>query len=283
MDFYHSSTGNDIPIIDDTPEGRAYAMPSKIDGSAVGYAYVPRDYSVYPKEMFDPPSGMPLIPESEMDARWEEQEALKSSLEHVYLGGPGGTPIFTNLDQNGDGHCWAYSTGQAIMLVRASMHQPLVRLNPHSIAVCLRQLQGGWCGLSARFALANGLAEEGTGPGQWPLHSNSASNDTPACRALMAQYKVTEDWIDLTRDVYDQNLSDQMSKTCSFINVPHPSDFNHWSHSVCTVRWVRIEPGSWGRLILNSWKGWGRHGLGVLRGDKARSDGAVAFRAAIAA
>jgi len=47
---------------------------------------------------------------------------------------------------------------------------------------------------------------------------------------------------------------------------------------VCQVRWVRIERGSWGPLILNSWKGWGRHGLAVLRGRQAVADGAIAIR-----
>lgn len=281
MDYYKGT----IPIIDDSPEGRAYAMPKKIDGTKIGYGYVPRDYKVYPKEMFDPPSSLQLVPESEMDARFDEQEEQESSLEHKYLSGPNGTPAFTCLDQNGDGYCWIYSNGHALMLKRLAQNQKVVRLNPHSSGAIIKsgRDEGGWCGLGARFIKDIGMAEEGDGPGQWPLHSRSLRNDTPACRALMAKYRTVEDYVDLTRDVYDQNLSEAVLRTLGFINVPCPTDYNWQSHSVCRLRTVRIERGSWGTLILNSWRGWGRHGLGVYRGSQARADGAVALRQATAA
>lgn len=278
MDYYR---GN-IPIIDHTPQALAYAMPLKIDGQRVGYGYVPRDYSLYPQEMFDPPSGMPLIPESEWDARYDEQEAQKSSLEHLYLQG-GDTPLFENLDQDGQGDCWLFSTGHAVMFVRAVNNLPLVRLNPHAGAVILNQLNGGWCGLSAKLAREVGVAEDGSGPGQWPGHSHDPRYDTAELRAKMGHYKVTQDWVDLTRPVYEQNLSEAMLATCGFAGIPTPTDYGWWGHSVVRIRTVRIERGSWGALILNSWKNWGRHGLAVLRGSQARADNAVAFRSVVAA
>jgi hypothetical protein len=276
MDFYKGS----IPIIDDTPECRDYAMPGKIDGNPVGYGYVPRNYAIDPPEMFDQPTSMTLIPESDWDARYDEQEAKQSSLEHLYLSGPNGTPAFLNLDQNGHGYCWAYSTGHALMMLRLQANMPLVRLNPHATAAIIKggRDEGGWCGLSAKWAREHGYAEEGTGLGQWPLHSRDLRYDTPALRDNMAKRKVTEEWVDLTKQVYDQNLTRSQVATCGFINTPVPSDFMWWSHSVCQLRWVRIERGSWGPLILNSWKGWGRYGLAVLRGTKAVCDGAVALR-----
>jgi hypothetical protein len=275
MDYYK---GN-IPIIDHTPQALAYAMPTHVDGRRIGYGYVPRDFKADPIEMFDAPSGMTVIPESEWDARYDEEEATKSSLEHLYLQGAD-TPVFENLDQNGDGYCWAYSTGHAIMLKRLAKGLPLIRLNPHATAAIIKggRDEGGWCGLSAKWARENGYAEEGTGPGQWPLHSRNLKYDTAELRANMAKHKVTEDWVDMTKDVYDQNLAEAQLATCNFTNDPTPTDYNWWGHSVCRLRKVRIEKGAWGVLILNSWKGWGRHGLAVLRGDKARADSAVAFR-----
>lgn len=631
MDFYKSTAGQKIPVVDtDTPEGRAYAMPVKVKNKSVGYGYVPRDYNVYPEEMFDHPDSMFTIPESEWDARFDEQEQLKSSLEHLYLSGPGGTPVFVNLDQDGDGYCatadtevltedgwtmwpdydwdkcpllatvnpitqfmeyqaplakhvynyngpmvystnrrvdfgmtpnhrmlvrkwdesrrtlsddysfqlagnlgwyvglmpapqgclgtelveleieddrrydgddllallslvisdgyaggsdktrnwvsfccfnenrypkvaamaqrvgfretskgiwtrydagalanwirthcysanlsyraenkkiptlvkvasqrqiklfldfygdkdhgkdygcfyssskrliddlqelhlkigkrssvhetgprqsviksggnegktinsktcyslyvakedrlcldrkkhierdnynglvycatvpngtlitrrngtvlisgncWIYSNGSAMMLCRLIQNQPLVRLNPHSAGAIIKggRDEGGWCGLGARFVMANGMAPEGTGPDKWPLHSRSLSNDTPAMRASMARYKMGECFMDLTKRDYDHTLTRLQLATSGFMSIPCPSDFNWWSHSVCQIRWVRIEAGSWGPLILNSWKGWGRHGLGVLRGSQATANGALAYRTAIAA
>jgi hypothetical protein len=268
MDFYK----NVFPIIDDGPNNAVSHPPG------VGFGAVPRDYSVQPETMFAPPSQMVLIPESEWDARYDEQEAQQSSLEHIYLSGPGGTPAFVNLDQNGDGHCWAYSTGHAIMLDRLKRNMKLIRLNPHGVATMLKRFNGGWSGLSAQFGTENGYPEEGTGPGQWPLHSNSPKYDTPECRAAMATRRIEEEWTDLTREVYNRNLTEAQSATCSFNNIPGPEDFSWWAHAVCRIRHVRIEKGSWGKLILNSWKGWGRHGLGVLRGSKMRCDGGLAIR-----
>lgn len=265
LDFYKGI----IPIIDDDPKSKDTAFPGH-----VGFGLIPRDYREYPEEMFDQPSNLHLIPESELDARFDEQEAQQSSLEHLYL--RGNRPAFLCLDQDGHGYCWAYSTGHATMIDRLKANQPMVRLNPHSVAAIVMEGrdQGGWCGLSAKFLREHGIASEEF----WPVHSRNLRNDTPECRANMARHKCLEDWVDLTRQVYDQNLTMAQLKTCLFANVPCATDFNWWGHSVCAIRWVRVEPGSWGLLILNSWKDWGNYGLGVLRGSKAICNGALAIR-----
>jgi hypothetical protein len=275
-EFYHKH----IPIIDTEHAGSSDFLHPK----GATYGLVPRDYDQYPESMFAAPSDMQLIPESEWDARFDEQERLQSSLEHIYLSGPNGEPAFENLDQNGDGYCWAYSTGQSIMLDRLRRNLPMVRLNPHSVAAIIKKgrNEGGWCGLSAEFGSKTGYGIEGNGAGQWPLHSRDLRFDTPELRAEMAKYRIDEDWVDLTRQVYDRNLTTAQVATCGFNNIPGPGDYNWWGHSVCRVRWVRIERGSWGQLILNSWKNWGRHGLGVLRGSKAICNGALAVRSTTA-
>jgi len=282
LSFYKGT----IPIINDDPQTHAMAFPLQdADGKRVSYGAEPRDFTKYPMEMFDGPGQMQVTPKSEWDARYDEQEAQKSSLEHIFLSGPGGQPRFVNLDQNGQGFCWAYSTGHALMMARLAKNLPLVRLNPHATASIINGGRdgGGWCGASAKFARENGYAEEGNGPGQWPLHYVGLKYDTPELRASMAHYKSTEEWVDLTRDVYDVNMSELQAATALFQNLPSPSDFPWWSHSVLTIRWVRIEAGSWGRLILNSWKGWGRFGLGVLQGSKAVAGSTLAIRSVVAA
>lgn len=269
-DFYKGV----IPILDtDGPFGKQFAPPK---GQALGM--VPRDYKIYPEEMFAPPSSMKIIPQSEWDARYDEQERLQSSLEHIFLSGPNGTPAFENLDQNGDGYCWKYSGTQAHMIKRLAQNQKLVRFNPHAGAAIIKKgaNEGGWCGLGQKFSKEIGEAVEGTGPGQWPLHSRNLKYDTPELRKEMAKYKVQEDFYDLTRQVWDQDLTNAQIATCSFNNDPTPEDYNWWGHSVCGIRHVRLEAGSWGRLILNSWKGWGRYGLAVLRGSQAIANGSVA-------
>lgn len=275
MDFYKGR----IPILDMDQAPSALSHPNH-----VAFGAVPRDYTSSPESMFSSPTQMQLVDESEYDARYDEQEATESSLEHIYLSGPNKTPRFVNLDQNGDGYCWCYSTGTAMMLDRLKQNLPIVRLNPHGPAAIMKKGrdEGGWCGLAAEFARDNGYPVEGTGPGQWPKQSRDLRYDTPQLREAMKLHRVTEDWVDLTRQVYNRVLTQQMLFTCGFNNIPCPSDFNWWAHSVCQVRKVRIEKGSWGTLILNSWLNWGHFGLAVLRGSQAIANSAVAYRASTA-
>jgi len=271
MDYYKGL----IPIIDyATPEGRDLAHPKHAT-----YGAVPRDYSVQPEEMFDSPDQMKLVEESDWDGEYDFQEANKSSLEHMFIGADGKSPAFVNLDQDGDGYCWDYSTCQSIMLFRLSMGLPLVRLSGHAAAAIIKggRDEGGWGGLSAQWAREHGMAIEGDGVGEWPVHSRNLKYDTPALRASMALHKVTANWADLTKSVYDQKLTIKQLATSGFRNLPGPVDFNWWGHSVCFVRWVRIEKGSWGPLILNSWLNYGRFGLAVLQGAHGKPDGALTF------
>ncbi len=276
MDFYKGT----IPILDTERHDRG-EMADIFFPKGQARGYVERDYNRYPEEMFQQPNEMEIIPESEWDARYDEQEKYKSSLEHIFLNGPNGEPAFVNLDQNGNGYCWAYSTGHSIMINRLAQNLPLVRLNPHGPAAIIKHGadEGGWCGLSAKFARESGYPVEGTGPGQWPKWSRDYKTyDTPECRAQMALHMLTEEWTDMTRQVYDQNLTQTQVATCGFNNVVGPRDYNWWSHSVCGIRWVRIAKGNWGQLILNSWKGWGRYGLAVLQGSQKVCNGGLGVR-----
>jgi hypothetical protein len=278
VDFYKGT----IPIID--TESTLAEHVDMLHPKDVTFGLVPRDYNLFPQEMFAPPSEMDEVPPSEWDARYDEQEELQSSLEHIYLSGPNGGPAFICLDQNGHGYCWAYSTGQAIMIDRLKRNLPLVRLNPHATAAIIKggRDQGGWCGESAKFGREIGYAEQGTGPGQWPLHSRDLRFDTPELRRQMAKFKIDEEWVDLGRNLYSQNLTQNQVASEGFNNNAGPGDYNWWGHSVCRLRWVRVERGGWGQLILNSWRGWGRHGLGVLIGNKAVCNGAIGIRSTTA-
>ena len=109
MDFYKGV----IPIISDDPATTDLAHPL-----GATYGYVERDYQKYPETMFAHPDEMSIIPESDWDAWYDEQEAKRSSLEHIFL--EGGKPAFINLDQDGAGYCWSYSTGHSIMMKRLS-------------------------------------------------------------------------------------------------------------------------------------------------------------------
>lgn len=260
----------DFLLDDDSPD-EAWLPPA-----GLGRGAVPRDFAVDPPEMFAPPSEMPLIPRSEWDARIEEQERLQSSLEHVRLTGDNGAPI-RSLNQGSEGFCWAYSVTGTVMLARAVALQPYVRLSAHAVGCKVKNFknEGGWCGLSAKFIREHGVPSVG----HWAETSMARKYDTAETWANAAKYRITEDWVDLTRPVWGQNLTFDQVATCLLLDIPCALDYNHWGHSVCGLRLVRVEAGSYGIKIWNSWAdSWGDRGMGVLRGNKAVPDGAVATR-----
>lgn len=272
-----------IPIIDiDETKGRDLDM---LFPKGKTFDLVKRDMAKFPQTMFSPPSEMKIIEVHEWDARFDEQEEKQDSLEHIYLSGPNGTPAFVNLDQGNEGYCWIYSCVQSILMDRLKRNLKFIRLNPHSSGSIIKKgiNEGGWCGEGCDFLTKFGCAPEGNGAGQWPKWSRDYRKYyTEAMKAEMAKYRIDEQWVDLSRPVWGRNLMMDAVATCGFLNIPGPRDYNWWGHSVCGIRWVRIERGSWGQLILNSWLEWGRHGLAVLRGTKARCDGALAIRSTTA-
>lgn len=268
-------------VIDDEsindPAVRDLVFGPVVDGQLKGHGLVPRKHSQYPAEMFDPPRDLVLIPRGEMAERARQQETAGSRISDLLP--------WPSLDQNGQGYCWCYSTGGCVMAIRTINNQPYVRLNPHSLAAVIKRGkdEGGWCGLSAKGAREIGYAPESVWPGHQYRNWQSLYND--ACKKAMALHRVTEDWVDLTRDVYDQNLTMDQLYTCLLSRVPCATDYNWWSHSVMACDCVAVESGSLGTRIRNSWgEGWGdknKHGVGgfsVLRGSKAQVNGAVAIR-----
>lgn len=268
------------PIIEDNTDND-FLFPKEM-----GRGYVPRDWDKYPEGFLEVPELIADVDPSEYDARIDEQEAQKSSLEHVWRRADNGKPP-KNLDQNGQGYCWAYSAGSCLMVRMAKAHQPVVRMNPHSVASIIKKGkdEGGWCGLSCRFIIENGMAPEGNPPEGWPAHSMDYQKyDTPEMRKVMANYRVTDAFIDLQKQAWEDKIVEAKLRSVLLgLNDPCQVDFAWWGHSVCALRVVRVERGSYGLLILNSWLNWGNEGMAVLRGSKAQPVGAVAHKSMIAA
>lgn len=259
-------------IIDDSTKSHIHSPRTKAKG------YVERDYNQYPEEMFAPPEEIPLIPRSDWQAIIEEQEEQESSLEHIWRRTYKNEVRRAHLDQNGQGYCWAYSTAHTIMFARIRDNQEPKRLSAHAVACKIKGFkdEGGWCGLSAEYARKNGYPTVET----WKEKSISRQYDNPATWKEAEKYKVTEDYVDLTRPVWGQNLTYDQVITCLLMNIPCALDFNWWAHSVCGVRAVWLDGQAWPK-IMNSWAGWGEDGFGVLQGNRAVPNGAVATRAVI--
>ena len=252
MQFYNSN----IPIIRRSlDEGFLSQSPGNFATGAIE-----RDYDVDPVALGDSPASLRLLSDGDAIAAYEQQEANQSSLMHMYL--RGGKPAFEFLDQGQFPDCWSHSTPHTIMLDRLKQGLPVVRLNGVAVATLLKQLNGGWCGLSMKFAREHGYPPIGNGPGEWPYQSRRGV-DSPELRAAMALHKNTGDWYDMGRREYDQVLTKQQIVTLSSQNVPMAADWMIHGHSMCLVRAVRID-NAWHPLVLNSWKGFGYFGLAVL-------------------
>lgn len=291
--------------------------PGLVSGDRKARGLVPRDYAKQPQGFY---GGVPslttlkLIPRDEWIPRIQEQEAQKSSLQHIRRkAGPNGSHI-SALDQNGDGYCWSYSAHGCVMLWRAVMGLPYKRLSGHCVAAIIKEGadQGGWGALSADFIAKNGTADVD----HWKEKSRDISQDTAAMRKHMLSYKVEGSWRDLTASVYDANFSEEQACTLLLDNIPIQGDFNWWSHSVCLMRLVlnmrpteaksakfkkllKTDLGSLdfrvaaeyqvyadiiGKLGLNSWTdSYGDLGEFVLTGSKAKLDGGVAVGVPLAA
>jgi hypothetical protein len=265
-----SKLGNFLIIDDDTPHDVIFPKNRS-------RGYIPRDFSAHPAGMFASPDQMPSISRSEWDARITEQDNQESSLMHIRLRGNSGQPI-PSLDQDGVGYCWAHSVTQTVVLSRALANQPYIPLSAFSVAATIKRGrdEGSWCGESAEFIRSRGVASQKV----WPQGDRSYQKyDTAEVKADMAKHIITEDWVDVAKPIYDQNLTFDQVASCLLTNIPCAVDFNWWSHSVCAIRVVKIEAGSYGLLIWNSWSdSWSDRGMGILRGSKALPDGAVATR-----
>lgn len=243
---------------------------------------VPRNYGANPVGSYDtiPAAAvdMPLVPRSEWSARIKERKELKARIRDVRrTQGPDGKPI-PSLDQDGIGYCWIHSGTMGVMLTRAAMGQPYVRLSAFMGGCLLKNYkdQGGWGADGVDFITKNGIPSVDF----WPERSMNRSNDTPAMRENAAKHKITEGWIDLQSPVYNRNLSIDQTATILLTGGVVVGDFNFWGHSVILMDWEEIEPGSFGPLGLNSWgDGWGDLGEFTLQGNRAVLDGGVGLRA----
>lgn len=177
-------------------------------------------------------------------------------------------------------NCWAYSTTGCVIAIRAFNNQKYKPLNGHSVAAPIKngRDEGGWCGLSAKYIMENGVAVMGAGKGQWPEHSRNTRHDTPECLKQKKKYRVDEAFIDLSRAAYDQEMTFDQIATCLLLNIPCALDFSWWGHSVLGCDLVDLGDGRYAIRIRNSWTdGWGDLGFDVLSESKSRADNAVAL------
>lgn len=264
---------------------------------------VPRDFTKNPLGSYPTCRALPTstYPRDEWIPRIQEKIATKSTLQHIRRrSGPNGGPI-PSLDQNGIGYCWCHSGTMGVMLTRAKMGLPYVRLSAFMVGCLIKNYsdQGGWGAQGLDFIAEHGVPSVDF----WPEKSMKRSNDTPEMRQNALQHKAFEFWADLASPQYDRNMSEDQEVTCLINNDPLIGDFNWWSHSVILIALALANSGITSanapklgsldfnnpaefkvyadvvnKVGLNSWTdGWGDVGEFTLSGSKAKTDGAVAI------
>lgn len=211
------------------------------------------------------PFDLPLIPQSEWQSRLDAKKAANAFLSTVRKTAMYGQP-FSSRDQNGKGYCWAHSPVSAALYARAKDGQPYADLSAFAIACIIKGYrdEGGWGSESVEFMGSRGCPDSQ----HWAQQSMSKSNDNAATWQNAALYKML-DW----RDMDPNNMKAQLV-TCLLLDIPVVTDFNWWSHSVCTIDLVSINP--FQTRIQNSWgDGWSDNGMGILEGSKAIPDAAL--------
>lgn len=273
-----------------------------IDGELKKCGTVPRDWARHPCGFspFAPASSITPVPRSEWSERIRDKVARKAQLSDLRnVGMPDGTPI-PSRDQNGYGYCWAHSTTSAAVLRRCRDHLPYADLSAYAIACIIKNYrdEGGWNAESMEF-----LAKRGCPTSEfWPQRSVNSQNDNPKTWENAALHKDT-DWADIPES---NNCFDVLA-TYLLNNIPCPSDFNWWSHSVCSTDLVdgaslygrmrgmdsgklitqqefdriwRVDDfgGAWGNRIWNSWgNSYGSNGMGILTESRGTPNGAMAL------
>lgn len=237
-----------------------------VDGEQKMCGTMPRDWNAFPHGSLAhaKPFDLPLIPESQWESLLAAQIAAKAQLSNVRDTGMWGQPI-PSRDQNGKGYCWAHSGVSAHLIARARMNLPYVDLSAFAVACMVKGFrdEGGWGSEGIEFQASRGCPTSEF----WPQQSMSRSNDSPNTWANSALHKYL-DWRDL-----DPNAMKAQMVTCLLMGFPVVTDFNWWSHSVCTIDLVSINP--FRTRIWNSWgDSWSQNGTGVLEGSKAIPDSA---------
>lgn len=258
-------------VIDDN-NYTSHALNPIVGGETKNRGRAPRDWAKEPfgslpyAKAFD----IPLIPESEWDARIEEGEKTKTFLSHIC-----DQKKLVSLDQNGTNYCWCNAVITAMEILQARTGQPIVKLSPASVAAPIKgyRNQGGWGGEALDYIIKNGVAPASL----WPPNAiNRSYFDKQEVKDARDDYKVTE-WYELENRNFNQLM------TLLFLRIPVPIGLNWWSHEVCACDPVKLSSG-YGVRIRNSWSdSYGDHGFAVLTRSKATPDDAVAPRVLMAA
>lgn len=195
-------------------------MPTLIDDNSyidpgfgsMSTGLVPRDMKSFPMGAFAPPMKVPPLSDKEIRERIRERKATRSTNLDIRNRGMYGQMI-PSLNQNDPmrprhwGYCWYYASVTAMLLLRAKMNQPYIKLSAFGGAYTMKrgQNEGGWGAQSMQD-----LSEGRHGAllyGDWPDFDTRMRSSTDACWQNALNYQFTEGFCELEAPIYDQDLT----------------------------------------------------------------------------
>ena len=208
-----------------------------------------------------------LIPRTEWDARIDEQERLFSSVSDFC--------DFPAYDQDGIPYCWINGPCQAFTTARRIQRLPLKIISSASCGGPITGYvsRGGWEGDGLEYLTKRG----GATVEHWPNNAIKRSLNTPEVEAERQNYKILEA-LELRKNF------DEWATAC-LLNLPGAFAYNWMSHVMMSARLNRIEKGSYGLEVRNSWsnawgyknsKGFG--GFAVFREGRGTPDSGFVIR-----
>jgi hypothetical protein len=232
-----------------------------------GTGLIERKYDQCPVGYNSKPFSLPILSKTKQAELLAEIKARKGSLRDIRRRYLGGNPIpSTNQEQTN--YCWSYSSTSAVMLKRAYQGEPHTQLSGAANAAKIKNFKnvGGWGSQSLERSAEFGIPDVNHwAEGNAGLNRHWDSEET----WKNASKNRVQEWMDLEPRNVDQMI------TCVLLGIPVVSDFNWWGHSVCTMEILELNPLK--TRIWNSWGDkWGDLGEGILEGNKAIPDGAIA-------
>jgi len=264
-----------------------------VDGEQKGFGLTPRNYGIYPAGSIESvpawdPRLITLYTREEWSSRIKDKQQAQSQLSDIRLSGDAGASI-PSLDQGQSNFCWVHSTTHGETINRAIANEPYIALSAYAVACLIKDFrnEGGWGGLSMEYIIKHGIPPQS----MWPQGSFSRSYNNPATWKEAEKYKITGAWCDLSIRPYDRNFSFDQLISCLLQDIPVVMDLNWWGHSILGLDAIEYDTSlklsdinRWGVRIWNSWgNSWSDRGMGLLRGNKAVPNGAVASRTSKAA
>lgn len=247
-----------IPVIKRSlDEGFINGKPA----TAPSFGCVPRDFRVDPIRMQDRPDSMDVYTDDKAKEVYDKQMEAQSTLLHIFF--RNGKPAFDHLDQDGFPDCWYHGPAHAVMATCMRDNDPIPRINGVAGATLLGRTNGGWSGLAMQDMRENGAPLMGTGVGEWPQWTRDKRYNTPEFRDARMKHQILEDWYDTSAEVYGQVMTQRQMVTTILNKNPGSGDWNKFSHAM-GVLGIGYLDGRFHPIVIQSWKGWGLAGVGLL-------------------